>query len=85
MKQLIIKVCLWVLKRLNVTLYPLPAGVVAILPEVNEEVEKTAAMQGLLSNEYRHSHTYATLKKRLPDSDGKNIGLAIEVVLNGTK
>lgn len=85
MKQWIIEKCLWLLERWGVPIYQLPPEVIEILPVAQEEVDKTAALQGLLSNEYRHAHTYATLKKRLPDVAGKHVGLAIEVVLNGGK
>ena len=82
MKQWIIAKCLWLLKRWSVPIYQLPTEVIAILSAAREEVSKTAAMDGLLSNEYRHAHTYATLMKRLPGVAGRHIGLAIEMAIN---
>lgn len=83
MKQRIITLCLWILRKLGMSVMVMHPEIMAILPVVREVVEATGAMPGLLSNEYRHAHTYATLKKRLPDVPSKLIGLAIEVVVNG--
>ena len=54
-----------------------------ISPLVKIEVEKTRKMEGLLSNEYRHAHTYATLRKKLPDAKSRDIGLCVELVVYG--
>lgn len=83
MKQRIVNICLWILRKCGLTVLVVPADILAIIPQVREVVEATAAMPGLLSNEYRHAHTYATLRKRLPDVPSRTIGLAIEAVIYG--
>ena len=60
-----------------------PNSIISIAPIVRSVVEDTNKMEGLLSNEYRHAHTYATLRKRLPNVPSRDIGLCIELVIYG--
>jgi len=71
----------WALRKLR--LFRIPKEVITILPEVAAVVNATDGIDGVLSNEYKHAHAYATIKKQYPDIKSKHIGLAIEMVING--
>lgn len=73
----------WILAKNNVKGMIFQDNILSIVSLVKEEVQRTSEMEGLLSNEFRHAHTYATLKKKLPHSNSRDIGLCIELVVNG--
>ena len=71
----------WILRKLR--LYRIPSEVISILDAVNEAINNTDSIDCVLSNEYKHAHTYSILRKKFPDMNAKHIGLAIEMVING--
>jgi hypothetical protein len=83
MRNYLIRFAFWILGKFQVPVIKVPEGVLAITPAIREVVSKTSGMEGLLSNEYRHSHSYATLRKRIPEAESRDIGLGIELVIYG--
>jgi inosine/xanthosine triphosphate pyrophosphatase family protein len=83
MKKYLLKTALWVLNRYGFKYVVIPESIYAIKDDVNIIVEKVRNTPGLRSNEYRHSHAYATLKKKLPTAKSRDIGLCIELVIYG--
>lgn len=83
MKKYILRLSFWAIKRYGINTLITPEGVLKIRDDVKIVVDMVNNMQGLLSNEYRHAHAYATLKKRLPNAKSRDIGLCIEMVIYG--
>jgi hypothetical protein len=82
-KGLFLRFAKYIFNKQDVKYVILSQSIIQLVPVVKEVVENTSNMEGLLSNEYRHSHTYATLIKRIPEAKGREVGLCIEMVING--
>jgi hypothetical protein len=83
MKKFLLKIAYFIMTKYKEPIIRIPDSIILISSLIKTEVTETSAMQGLYSNEYRHSHTYAALKKNLPDVKSRDIGLGIELVLYG--
>ena len=83
MRKVLLKIAYWIIDKYNIPIITIPDSIMNISPLVKIQVECTRQMNGLLSNEYRHAHTYATLRKKLPNEASRDIGLCIELVVYG--
>ncbi len=52
-----------------------------LLKAAYKQVKNTNTIKDMVSSEYKHAHTYAFLKKNFPNTNTKDIGLAIEIAL----
>jgi hypothetical protein len=81
MKNKLKNICIWILGKIGCDLIILTEEMQELVKKAIEVTKETDKIPGLISNEYRHCHSYGTLLKRNPNSRHRDIGMAIEIAM----
>lgn len=81
MKQFILNILFWLIKKLGAEILSLPDSIQSLVVDAETVVTEVEQMPGLLSGEYRFSVALGKLWKRHPEATKRECALAIEIAI----
>ena len=81
MKNYLIRILTWCLKKLGCYMVVIPRSCVELLPTAKRGVVKVDATRGVISSEFKHALCFAWTIKRHPTATKRDVALAVELAV----